>query len=56
MEDLESLYSERKAIESSLDNFFGDGEFHSGDQGYQDLLEKLGDVQDKINEIIGYEE
>ena len=55
--DLEDLYNSREAVEKRIDNFFGvDDTFYAGDQGYQDLLEDLGNIQDSINVIIGYEE
>ena len=55
--DLEDLYKVRGAVEESLDDFFGeDDTFYAGDQGYQDLLEDLSNIQDSINVIIGYEE
>jgi hypothetical protein len=55
--DLEDLYRSREAVEERIDNFFGvDDTFYAGDQGYQDLLEDLGNIQDHINELIGYEE
>lgn len=55
--DLEDLYKVRTTVEETLDNFFGeDDDFYSGDQGYQDILEDLSNIQDSINEIIGYEE
>ena len=56
-EKLDDLYEMRSSIETSIDNFFDEGEtVYTGDQGYQDLCEDLGDVQDEINERIGYEE
>ena len=50
--ELEELYSKQQDIEESINNFFGDDDDdpHHGDRGYQDLLERLSDVEDEIAE------
>lgn len=50
--DLESLYERKRSLESRIDNYFGnDPNPHTGDRGYQDLLEQLDDVESEINEL-----
>lgn len=46
---MEELYERRRNLEERIANYFGDGEIHYGDRGYQDLLEQQVDVEMQIS-------
>lgn len=57
---MDELYERRSNLEERIANYFGDGEIHYGDKGYQDLLEQQVDVEmaisnaelDDVSEIV----
>jgi len=50
--ELDDLFEEKKNVEERMDNFFGDDKSpHYGDRGYQDLCERLNEIQEQIDEI-----
>ena len=51
MNDLYELYEIRRSLENQIEGFFGDEQKYFGDEGYQDLLERLDEVQDEIEEL-----
>jgi len=50
MEELEELKEIKKRLENKIENFF-DGEIYSGDQGYQELLCYLEEIEEEIERI-----
>ena len=54
MMELDDLFSERRDLEERICYFFDedDASPNYGDRGYQDLLERLEDVNDNINELL----
>ena len=53
MMELDDLFRERRSLEYKIVDFFSDDDTNPnyGDRGYQDLLERLEDVNDNINEL-----
>jgi len=47
---LDELYDMKRNMEEDIENYIGDdrGSFHTGDQGYQDKLMDLYDVEEEI--------
>ena len=52
--ELDDLFEEQRSLNDRIKNFFGDDDScpNYGDRGFQDLLEQLNDVDNKIDEII----
>ena len=49
---MEELYERSKNLEERIANYFGDGEIHYGDRGYQDLLEQQVELEMEISNNI----
>lgn len=50
--ELDNLLELKKTLESNILDYFGDNENPNySDRGYQDLLEELGAVNERITEI-----
>lgn len=49
--DLEELYAIKRNLENRIENYFGDERGHTGDMGYQDLLNDLSDIEDQIDAL-----
>lgn len=49
--DLNSLYDIKKNLERRIDDYFGGDKVYHGDQGYQDLLSDLEDIESQIEEV-----
>ena len=50
--DLEDLQDKERMLQQRADNFFGSDPCpHTGDRGYQDLLEQISDVAQQISDI-----
>jgi hypothetical protein len=54
-EELIELYDKRKKMAEQISSEFGDGDFFEEDAMYQDLLMQFDGVNERINEINGYE-
>jgi len=48
---LEILYESKKYLENRIEEYFGDGQIYTGDQGYQDLLQRLDEIEEEIEEL-----
>jgi len=48
---LEILYESKKYLENRIEEYFGDGQIYTGDQGYQDLLQRLDEIEEEIKEL-----
>jgi len=54
--ELDELFERKSILEERRDSFFGDDEYpHHGDRNYQDILEKIDEVNEQINDIINKE-
>lgn len=51
MNELYDLYETKKYLEDKIDDFFGGDTIYSGDRGYQDLLERLDEINSEIDEL-----
>ena len=51
MTDLQDLYNTKRILENKIDDYFGNGQIHTGDRGYQDLLNDLDNNEEEIKEI-----
>jgi len=50
--ELDELYVLKSNLEDRIENFFGDEPSpHYGDRGYQELLEDLSDINERIDEL-----
>jgi hypothetical protein len=50
--ELEALYDTQRDLQERADHFFDDCDMqHDGDRNYQDLLERISDISEQINEI-----
>jgi hypothetical protein len=49
--ELDELYERRYDLQERIKNFFGGERPEYGDQGYQDLLQSLDTVNERIDEI-----
>ena len=49
--ELYDLYETKRNLEDRIDNFFGGDTVYSGDRGYQDLLERLDEINSEIEEL-----
>lgn len=50
--NLDVLYSDRSMLEQKIGNYFPDGKIRNGDNGYQQLIEELEDINRDINDIL----
>ena len=48
---MNELYEIRTSLENQIESFFGDEQNYFGDEGYQDLLERLDEVNSEIEEL-----
>jgi len=54
---MSELQDRKRRLENKIENFFGEGEQkHTGDRGYQDLLNDLDEVNEEIEESENEEE
>jgi hypothetical protein len=49
--ELDELAERRYELQERINNFFGGESPEYGDQGYQDLLQSLDSVNERINEL-----
>lgn len=54
--ELDELYETKRNLEHEIENFFGNGQKHSGDRNYQILLERLEEVEEEIKKMLNIEE
>jgi len=47
--DIDELYNLKSRLEERLEKYFGDDQRFTGDEGYQDLLCRLEDVEEEID-------
>lgn len=53
--ELDELFEIKRDLEDRISTFFDgddDGDIHYGDRNYQSLVERLVEVQERIDEII----
>jgi len=51
-ENIDDLYKTIRNLEDKTDDYFGDHDIkHTGDRGYQDLLQDIDDVQEEIDRL-----
>lgn len=52
-EELDDLQGELRGLERRRDNFFDkdDGPHNYGDQGYQDIANRIGEIQERVEEL-----
>lgn len=50
MADIDELFERKRDLEERIANYFGDEEGHTGDRGYQELLNELEEVNDQIGQ------
>ena len=51
MLELYELYNRKVIVEGNISNYFGGDEPYYGDQGYQELLQELEDINEQIEEL-----
>ena len=51
MEDLNELYATKRKLEDKIENYFDGEQVYTGDEGYQNLLGDLSEVEEKIEEL-----
>lgn len=49
-DSMDILLDIKKSLENRIDDYF-DGQIYHGDQGYQDLLNDLSDIEERIEEL-----
>jgi len=50
--EIEELRETKRNLENEIENFFGKGQKYEGDENYQDLLNRLSDIEDEIEELL----
>lgn len=55
MDDLDGLFEAKRNIEDKISKYFTCVVNNHGDYGYQDLLERLNDIEEQILELTGDE-
>jgi len=52
MEDVRELIEIRNRLENRINNYFKGGQVYTGDEGYQDLLVQVEELNEEIEELV----
>ena len=45
------LYERKRILEERIENYFGNEQVHTGDRGYQELLQELEAVNEELDDL-----